>query len=306
MSRPSSSTAVVEARPSRRTSLIGSTEVGSTAPTVAVVPLSARTPRTLVHSGDVLFASPESFQTALADYLADIDATAGAVACGYTEPGGLLIFESPTLRLTAEPFQQIGLFCMPRGWAMAGWSVNLGNLSFSAVKAAYTIAAPVLPLHSLLSSTDYELSALKFAKTKLGEAVAAAKEEWFEDGVESEFARTLSTLVHAYGDATVAAVETFLSSPGVNIEIAVEAVQSLGEADHPASLLYRRTLLEKLVLNSSAVRLRHGAAAGLAAMNDPSSIPTLIEARNREPNRRLQHFLELVVAQLERTRACGS
>jgi hypothetical protein len=136
--------------------------------------------------------------------------------------------------------------------------------------------------------------------------VALARQEWFEDGVESRLYRALSTLLYSYGDTAVAAIETFLDAPTSNTESVVEVAQWLGEADHEASHHYRRTLLEKVLLRTPSIRLRHGAAVGLAALDDPSSLGAVIEARDRERNRRLRRYLELVADQLERTKACRS
>jgi HEAT repeat protein len=133
---------------------------------------------------------------------------------------------------------------------------------------------------------------------------AEARHTWFEDGVESEFSRAFSTLVHLYGNTAVSAAESLLSSPSTNIEVGIEAAHGLGEIDHPRSLRYRRSLLERLLLTAPSVRLRHGAAAGLASMDDPSSLPAVSEAYACESNQRLRQYLQLVVEQLERTRAC--
>ncbi len=180
--------------------------------------------------------------------------------------------------------------------------------SVTARTTSYDARAPFINLvqPGSLGSTDRVLGIPQLVESKFATAVTFAGGEWFEDGVESRFSRTLSMLAFAYGDAVVASVERFLASPDVNKEVAVEAAQWLGEVDHPASRAYRKNLLEKVLGTSSAVRIRHGAAAGLAAMDDPSSLPAVIEARDRETNRGLQNFLQLVVDQLERTRACLS
>jgi len=180
--------------------------------------------------------------------------------------------------------------------------------SFIALRVAGlgTAAQPIVYTTGLLNSTDRLQGASRLVESKFAEAVALAGKEWFEDGVESEFSRALSTLLHTYRDAAIAPVETFFTSPSANVEVAVEAARWLGRVDHPASRHYRRTLLEKVLLNAPSTRLRHGAASGLAAMDDPFSLPAVVEASNRESNQRLRRFLQLVVDQLERTRACRS
>jgi hypothetical protein len=171
------------------------------------------------------------------------------------------------------------------------------------VLSVATAAQSLSKVVGLFNSTDALLGIAPVVESKLASAFAEARHAWFEDGVESEFSRTFSTLIHTYSDMAVSAAETILSSPATNIEVAIEAAHTLGEVDHPASLHYRRSLLEKL-LTARSVRLRHGAAAGLASMDDPASLPAVSEAYAREANQRLRQYLQLVVEQLERTRAC--
>ena len=250
---------------------------------------------------DEAIAQRADLERWLADYCADIGALAGSVTCRYSGLGESLIFESPTIRLSARPLDPTGLF-EPDQADLCERFIHLRDvyrvfalMRFSATQRTF--------FPSLLNSTDLTFGASSLVEAKLSEAVASAAEEWFEDGIESVFSRTLSTLLYVYGDSVVAAVETFLNSPSANIEVAVEAVEWLGEANHPASHTYRKSLLEKLVLKSSSTRLRHGAAAGLAAMNDASSTPALLEAYGRETNQMLRRFLELVLAQF-RMRTC--
>jgi hypothetical protein len=191
--------------------------------------------------------------------------------------GDLMIFDSPTLRLSTEPFQFI---------------------------ASIPSEDPASESR-LLNSTDRTQGVSSFIESKLTDAIALARGEWFEDGIESQLSRALSTLLHTYGSLVVAPLETFFGAPTSDIAIAVEAAQWLGEVDHKPSQKYRRTLLEKL-LRASSTRLRHGAAAGLAAMNDPSSLAALHDVFGREENTRLRRYLELVIEQLERARACPS
>jgi hypothetical protein len=272
------------------------------APTVDIVPLSAGTARR--RGGKFSSPQPEGFG-ALQKYITEVR-SAGIVMCRYAAHTTWFSHEAPVLLLTADTFQPTQLFrTTPVNWA-PGCSIS--TLPFPTTVQVFNLGAaePSGSLSGLLSSTDPTLGISKRVESKLAEAVDLARDEWFEDGTESQFSRSLSTLLYTYGDATVAALETFLGSPSSNIEVAVEAAQWLGEADHSQSHHYRRTLLEKLLLSASSTRLRHGAAAGLAAIDDPASLPALREAREHEGNRRLQHYLELVIEQLERTSACRS
>lgn len=256
------------------------------------------------------FARPEDFEDALKKYALDTNAAAHVVRCRYTDKSGWVILRSPTLQLTADAFAPLlASRTTCDWWPKHDRAIGLAQLPATAtaqVTGVGTGAQSIEPLPGLLNSTDIGLGISRLVESRFSDAVASAQHEWFEDGVESRFSRALDLLIHTYRDTAVSTVESFLSSPTVNAEVAVEAVQSLGEIDHPSTHRYRRSLLEKVLLTSSSTRLRHGAASGLAAMNDPSSLDAVREATRREGNSRLRRYLELVVDQLERARACPS
>jgi hypothetical protein len=239
--------------------------------------------------------------------------SAGIVICRYSDPGEGV--ELPT-RWFAESLQSTGLIHRVSIEGLSEHLVVLPSYRDLVLPAMATMRMPLRQTTAaqpqarrstsdLMNSTDVVTGVPPLVQSKFTEAAALAAAESFEDGVDSKFAQTLSTLAHAYGIAAIAAVENFVRSPSSNVEIAVEAAEWLGEAEHPASQRYRRTLLEWL-LGSASTRLRHGAAAGLASMDDPSSLPALRVAYDRESNQRLRKFLGLVVDQLERTEACLS
>jgi len=318
-----SSTAPFEVKSFRRGALVGSTSIESMHPTVDVVQVSAGT---LTSSWRVLgtVPSPDELYTTFAQYVteADIKSPAGIVI-RYTADTDWLVQKSTPLGMPDDTFPPTQLFhATSNDWGpdcaisvhgslpstkVLNRTIRIqGSLPFVTVVNLGPPTEPQSAIEGILSSTGTGLGIRRFVESKLTEAVDLARNEWFEDGTESHFFRTLSALLFAYGDASVATLETFLSSPSSNIEVAVEAAQWLGETDHLSSRHYRRTLLEKLLRSTPSTRLRHGAAAGLAFMDDPSSLPALREALEREGNRRLQRYLALVVEQLERTRACRS
>lgn len=218
--------------------------------------------------------------------------------------GGRIYLSSPTHGLAIEPSVRIFDAKLPRDWANTIHYLHASDrITIHVVSSAATLRS-ISRLPSLLNSTDREFGIRHRVESRFSSAVAFAADEWFEDGTESTFARTLSTLIYVYGNAAIAAVERYLGSPDANIEIAVEASQWLGEVEHPDSRNYRKTLLEKTLLRGSTARLRHGAATGLAALDDPSSLPIVVEALQVESNRALRQFLELLAGQLGRTQAC--
>jgi hypothetical protein len=277
----SSSTALLEEVGARRRQVIGS---AATAPEVIAdfytVPLSAEMPR-MRRFGTPLEFLPAERQGVL---------VAGNILQQYVQHSAQRMVDLVMPQRATRPFVGFRVIVFQ--------ATTTGN-----VLVFRPAVMPISGLPALLSSTDPELGASRLIRGQFSEAVALAAEEWFEDGVESRFSRALSSLLHAYAEGAVAAVEAFVDSPGTNVDVAVEAAKWLGGVDHAATKLYRRTLLEKM-LNSPVARLRQGAAAGLASMDDPDSLDVLRRALDREPNRMLRGYLQLVANQLERTRAC--
>jgi hypothetical protein len=262
-------------------------------PDVRSVPLSSQT-----HASTSI--SVQEYGPALTKRVAKAIAPTRTVASRYSRDGDWIVVTSPTFRLATETLHPavLNIGSIEDLWGKC-------NLTFS-VRDFAAAAQPISASPGLLSSTDALLGISPVVESRLATMFAEARHAWFEDGVESEFSRAFSTLIHTYGDTAVSAVETLLSSPSINTEVAIEAEHELGELDHPPSLRYRRSLLERLLVTARSVRLRHGAAAGLASMDDPASLAAVSAAYAHEANQRLRQYLQLVVEQLERTRACRS
>lgn len=131
----------------------------------------------------------------------------------------------------------------------------------------------------------------------------AAKEQYFEDGIESEFSRQLVHLVKKYGNDAVEGIGDLIINERVNPEIASEALRWLGHMDDPVAYHHRLHLLERS-LYGSAAWVRDGAALGLAFLDDPHAIPYLKQAISRERCTELRKDMEQVLIQLENTRQC--
>lgn len=127
----------------------------------------------------------------------------------------------------------------------------------------------------------------------------AAKEEVFEDGMESEFSRELVRLVKKYGSVALDLMGSLIiSEERVNPEIASEALRWLGRMEHAQTYRARLLLLEH-GLRCSSPRVRDGALLGLASLDDPDSIPHIRLAVEWEQVEELREDMELVLAQLE-------
>lgn len=130
---------------------------------------------------------------------------------------------------------------------------------------------------------------------------AAAREERFEDGMESNFSHHLLALLEKYGASAYDALGSLILESSVNMEAAAEACRWLGRLEDPKNHTTRRTWLESILQGGHSARVRDGAALGLASMDDPASIPAFQQAIEREVNTELRHDLQQVLDQLIET-----
>jgi hypothetical protein len=168
---------------------------------------------------------------------------------------------------------------------------------------AETLSAPVFPLvedarDEWLESAATPQDGLEEIQRKTTALFEAAKDQYFEDGMESAFSNELVALIEKQGDAAVKAITHLIISEIVNVEVASEALRWLGRMDHVSTHHARLSLLERSLFSPSAP-VRDGAALGLAAMDDPHAIAYLKQAIQKEKYPALREDLKQVLTQLE-------
>ena len=127
---------------------------------------------------------------------------------------------------------------------------------------------------------------------------AAAGEETFADGMDSDFSRTLHSIVRRYGSGAINAIGRTIRSERFDVEVAGEAVRQIGSVDDLRSHRSRLALLLR-TLESPDPRLRDAASIGIATMDDPTAIEGIRRAVEQESSPQLRHNLQLVLDQLE-------
>ncbi|MDE0610550.1 MAG: hypothetical protein OXH77_11670 [Anaerolineaceae bacterium] len=130
----------------------------------------------------------------------------------------------------------------------------------------------------------------------------AAREEVFEDGMDSVFSRRLIMFMKRYSRLGIDILSELLILERVNAEVAGEALRYVGYLEHSETHISRRRLLEHCLFGSSA-RIRDGAILGIAAMDDPKSIPFVEQAVERERISGLKEDIMDVLDQLHETLA---
>ena len=120
---------------------------------------------------------------------------------------------------------------------------------------------------------------------------SVASDETFEEGMDSHFSKSLTSIIEQYGDTAVAVSSDISVRPETNSEVAYEAMRLFGRIDHLSTHKKRMGALIR-GLQHPLPRVRDGAALGLASMDDPQAIPALREAIQQEPCEELREDME--------------
>ena len=129
----------------------------------------------------------------------------------------------------------------------------------------------------------------------------AAREEVFEDGMDSVFSGRLVNFMRRHNRLAIDILSDLLILEQVNAEVAGEALRHVGYLEHTPTHISRRRLLEHCLFGSSA-RIRDGAILGIAAMDDPRATPSVKRAINRETIPELKRDMNAVLEQLCETK----
>jgi len=138
----------------------------------------------------------------------------------------------------------------------------------------------------------------KEVERKVQALFEVAREEFFEDGIESQLSKGLESLVKKHGENAIEVLANLVINERINAEVAAETLRWLGRISHPSTYSSRLWLLERSLFCSSA-RVRDGAALGLASLDDSTAIPYLIQAIGREKITELREDMRQVLSQLE-------
>lgn len=137
----------------------------------------------------------------------------------------------------------------------------------------------------------------------LSDLLARAREETFEDGMESQFSKALISCIKRYGNAAVRVLTEYIVSEHVNAEIASEALRWIGHIEDASTYESRLWLLARGLLSASS-RVRDAATLGLAFLNDPQAIPLLEAAIQRECIQELREDMKQVLEDLRCAPPC--
>jgi hypothetical protein len=125
--------------------------------------------------------------------------------------------------------------------------------------------------------------------------------EFFQDGMESGFSRSLLDLLQTRGANALAAISEYLSTRAAHPQVVAEALRWLADFGGTETLGKRWEILRQGLVNPSPI-VRDGAILGFASLDDPRAKAVLQAARSVETVRALQQLLEQVIERLARNR----
>jgi len=121
--------------------------------------------------------------------------------------------------------------------------------------------------------------------------------EFFEDGMDSNFARELLLSVIEHGNAAIAAIAEYVFSSTANSEVGSEALRRLADVEDRRILASRWALLERSLRHKSS-RVRDGAILGFATLDDHRALELLKSVETGEPVPELRKLIQKVIEQL--------
>lgn len=174
---------------------------------------------------------------------------------------------------------------------------RIAQLDSATRKAA---EASELPLQPSQTATE-QLPVPSDLEGKLADLFLTANDGLFEDDQVRNFSEKLAAILHIYGDATIECIAPYVIGGQASAETAAGTLRCLSHIDSRVSYNHRIWLMER-ALQSSSSWIRDAAVLALESMDDPTAVPFLQEAFNKESNSELRQFLQSVLEYLQRKR----
>ena len=177
------------------------------------------------------------------------------------------------------------------------------NLVFAVALSALSvspqpIALPSWRRHEIVTSADSAQAEVDpVLVEQMRQMFERGASEFFEDGMDSNFARELSLSVVEHGNAAIAAIAEYLFSSTVDSEVGSEALRRLADVGDRRILASRWALLERGLRHRSS-RVRDGAILGFAALDDQRALELLKSVETGEPVPELRNLIRKVIEQL--------
>ncbi|MHB1674849.1 MAG: HEAT repeat domain-containing protein [Acidobacteriaceae bacterium] len=174
------------------------------------------------------------------------------------------------------------------------FAVALSALSVS----AQPIVLPSLGRREIVTSAESSPASVDLALVEqMRQIFVRGASEFFEDGMDSNFAQELLLCVKEYGNAAIDAISEYLFSSAANSDVASEALRRLAEVEDRRIFAPRWALLQRGLRHRSS-RVRDGAILGFASLDDRRALDLLKSVETEEPVAELRHLIQKVIKQL--------
>lgn len=157
-----------------------------------------------------------------------------------------------------------------------------------------------ISFHPQSSTVEEDTTAIRNQIQSLFES---AKDEFFEDGMETPFSNNLEMIILKHHELSILALAKALFDKSANEEIVSEALRILGRIRDHDTYNIRLWLLEQN-LKRDSVRIKDGALLGLASLDDARCIPSLKRAIHEEINSELREDMQQLLRHLETPLQC--
>lgn len=214
--------------------------------------------------------------------------------------GNLIRWRLQDLRGTALEFPDISL------QGFTGTTVDLSEDVSLYFHGGFSVSDKIISITeaSTVEEAEQEPSALmqreltKYAESAIDHLFESAEEQYFEDGMESDFSRELVSLIKKHGNLAMSEIAYLINYGRVDNEVASEALRWLGRIDDPSTYGFRLWILEKS-LSSKSPTVRDSAGLGLACMGDAHAIQYVRKAIEQETITELRYDLQGSLEELE-------
>jgi hypothetical protein len=149
-----------------------------------------------------------------------------------------------------------------------------------------------------IPSTIIQQELTRYVEKTINRLFESAEEQYFEDGMESDFSRELVSLVKKYRNLVMGEISYLITCGRVDEEVASEALRWLGRIDDTSTHGWRLWVLEKSLSSKSPV-VRDGAALGSVYMGDAHAMQYIKKAIEQETIAELRYDLQGALKELE-------
>ncbi len=182
--------------------------------------------------------------------------------------------------------------------ADADTDLLVSNLFSSPVQISQAATEPPL------SDADTSLSGAELAPSLFvslaNNVFILARDEIFEDGVETEFSKRLVDFTKREVHNAMDAICSIVLSGKIKPDVVSETLRILGDIDDSRTFHTRLWLLERSLWNGNH-KIRDGAIVGLSFLDTPVSIEPLQRVLAQETIPELKKDIEQVISQLRDT-----